>query len=220
VDLGDLKSWTSTPTPEGLTRVRLELQFTIKDPRFKLSSWDLGYMSLFEMDGYRLEKGSITLPPGLKLKNNTIRLNLRINHDGNVEVEEDVFNLVADYVTKEGKGKRYIFHPQQEEREILKSEKTRFTFKISYHAVNERLYYVISIIGFALFLVAIFRFYAVLTSDPKLNFDIRFLAASVGFLGLVMGLVREGYELPLRRMIFVAILFLVVDLGLELLLLK
>lgn len=105
-------------------------------------------------------------------------------------------------------------------RRIMKRDGCDSTIKISYHAVNERIYYIISIIGFALLLVALLRFYGIFTGDPKIQFDIRFLAASVGFLGLIMGLVREGYELPLRRMVFLSILFLVVDLGLEIILLK
>lgn len=219
IDLGDLKTWTTTPNPDGLYKIRLDLQFTVKDPRFELSTWDLGYYSNLEVDGYLLDKGSVTLPPGLKLKDDKIGAE-NILKCPNKEPQHVLLNPHADYITKKGKNKHYVFVMDPEIRKIMGRDECDSSIKISYQAVNERIYYIISIIGFALLLVALLRFYGIATGDPKLQFDIRFLAASVGFLGLIMGLVREGYELPLRRMVFVSILFLVVDLGLEILLLK
>ena len=219
VDLGDLKTWTTTPNQDGLYKIRLDLQFTVKDPSFELSSWDLGYYSNLEVDGYLLDKGSVTLPPGLKLKDDKIEAE-NILKCPNKEPQHVLLNPHADYITKKGKNKHYVFVMDPEIRRIMGRDGCDSSIKISYQTVNERIYYIISIIGFALLLVALLRFYGIATGDPKLQFDIRFLAASVGFLGLIMGLVREGYELPLRRMVFVSILFLVVDLGLEILLLK
>ena len=121
---------------------------------------------------------------------------------------------------KKVKGKNYVFIMDPEKMTAMKSEDCESSIQIIYQTVNEKIYYLISIIGFALLLVALLRFYGILTADPKLQFDIRFLAASVAFLGLIMGLVREGYELPFRRMVFISILFLVVDLGIEIILLK
>ncbi|NYB51752.1 MAG: hypothetical protein HVN35_04225 [Methanobacteriaceae archaeon] len=219
IDLGDLNRWTCTPDQEGLYKVRLNVKFTVKDPRFELSRWDLGYTSTFEVDGYMLDKGSLTLPPGLKLARNRIQAHASLKcKDG--EIKQFSLNSEADYVTKKDKGKNYVFLMDPESIEMMKSEECASSIKICYQAVNERIYYLISIIGFALLLVSLLRFYALVTGDPKLQFDIRFLAASVAFLGLIMGLVREGYELPFRRMVFIAILFLVVDLGLEIILLK
>lgn len=219
IDLGDLNAWTCTPDEYGLYKVRLAVQFTIKDPHYKLSKWDLGYNSIFEVDGYMLDKGSLTLPPGLKLAGEEIRAEASLKYKGK-KTEYFSLNSKADYVTKKDKGKNYVFLMDPESTKMMKSEDCVSSIKISYQVVNEKLYYLISIIGFALLLVALLRFYAIATGDPKLQFDIRFLAASVAFLGLIMGLVREGYELPLRRMVFASILFLVADLGLEILLLK
>lgn len=219
IDLGDLNAWTSTKGKDGLTRIRLDIQFKVKDPSFELSSWDLGYSSIFEVDGYMLEKGSITLPPGLKLKEEKIEAESTIKCAGE-QTKKYSLSATADYVTRKGKGKNYVFVLDTEYKGIIKSKECYSSIKISYQAINERIYYLISIIGFALLLVALLRFYGIATSDPKVQFDIRFLASSVGFLGLIMGLIREGYELPLRRMVFVSILFLVVDLGLEIILLK
>lgn len=219
IDLGDLEAWTTTPNQDGHYKTRLDLQFTVKDPRFELSAWDLGYSSNLEVDGYLLDQGSVTLPPGLKLKDDKINAE-PILKCPNKDPQHVFLNPHADYITKKGKNKHYVFVMDPEIRRIMKRDGCDSTIKISYHAVNERIYYIISIIGFALLLVALLRFYGIVTGDPKLQFDIRFLAASVGFLGLIMGLVREGYELPLRRMVFLSILFLVVDLGLEIILLK
>lgn len=219
IDLGDLNSWTTTPNQDNLYKIRLDLKFTVRDPSFEISPWDLGYDSNLEVDGYLLEKGSVTLPPGLKIKDDKIGVETILKCPN--EKPQSVFlNPPADYITKKGKQKHYIFVMEPEIRRIMEMDGCNSSIKISYQAVNERIYYIISIIGFALLLVAILRFYGIVTGDPNLQFDIRFLAASVGFLGLIMGLVREGYELPLRRMVFVSILFLVVDLGLEIILLK
>lgn len=219
IDLGDLNNWTCTPDEYGLYKVRLGVKFTVKDPRYELSQWDLGYHSIFEVDGYMLDKGSLTLPPGLKLARKEIKAEASLKCKGK-ETEHISLNSKADYVTKKGKGKNYVFIMDPESTKMMKSEDCESSIKISYQTVNEKIYYLISIIGFALLLVSLLRFYGIVTGDPKLQFDIRFLAASVAFLGLIMGLVREGYELPFRRMVFIAILFLVVDLGMEIILLK
>lgn len=219
IDLGDLNGWTCTPDEYGLYKVRLNVHFTVKDPRFELSQWDLGYSSIFEVDGYMLDKGSLTLPPGLKLANEEIKAEASLKC-GDEETQSISLTSKADYITKKGKGKNYVFLMDPENTRMMKSEDCESSIKISYQAVNERIYYLISIIGFALLLVSLLRFYGIATADPKIQFDIRFLAASVAFLGLIMGLVREGYELPFRRLVFIAILFLVVDLGLEIILLK
>lgn len=215
IDLGDLGLWTSTPNPKGLIRVLLDVRFTMQDPYFELSSWDLGYKSLFEMDGYRLDKGVLIIPPGLKLKNEKIELEISYGF-------KDAFYLETrpDYITKEGKFRKYEFYLDQKTKDYFKSDQERSTFKIVYQTVNEKKYYLISFIGISLLLVAFFRFYAIITADPNLQFDIRFLAASITFLGLFLGLVREGYELPFRRLIFISIIILVFDLGLELVLWK
>jgi len=220
IDLGDLKAWTTTPNRDGLYKARLDLQFTVKDPRFELSTWDLGYSSNLELDGYLLDKGSVTLPRGLKLKDDKIETETILKCPNKEQPQHVFLNPSADYITKKGKNKYYVFVVDPEIRRIMEKDGCDSAINISYQAVNERIYYIISIIGFALLLVALLRFYGIVTGDPKLQFDIRFLAASVGFLGLIMGLVREGYELPLRRMVFLSILFLVVDLGLEIVLLK
>lgn len=219
IDLGDLKSWTSTPNHAGLIGVNLKIRFMIRDPHFSLSSLDLGYESFFEVYGYRLNYGTLTLPPGLKLGN-----------DGKVDIktifkcenEKKVINFKSrvKYTIKEGKKKKYFFHIEKEDNSLVDNEECEVLFRISYKTVNERIYYIISIISFALLLVALIRFYDLITFNPNLKFDIRFLAASVAFLGLFMGLIREGYELPLRRLVFISILFLVLDLGLEIILLK
>jgi len=75
-------------------------------------------------------------------------------------------------------------------------------------------------VGFALLTISIIRLYILLTSSGNLNFDIRFLAASVGFLGLFMGLIREGYEIPFRKIVYISILFLLIELALEMAFLK
>ena len=69
-------------------------------------------------------------------------------------------------------------------------------------------------VSVALLILALFRSYGLVTGTAK--FDIRYLAASVAFLGLILNFVRDGYELPLRKLIFFSVLILIIELCLEL----
>lgn len=219
IDLGDLKNWTSIKNSRGLTKVRLDLNFAVKDPNFELSKMDLGYQSFFEIDGYKLDKSFIIVPPGLKIENDG-EIEIQISKKCGEKKEEFKINSQADYVDKDNRRKKYAFKLKKEDRTLLKNGDCEISFKIIYRVVNERIYYLIAIIGFALLLVSLFRLYSLIIGSPELKFDIRFLAASVTFLGLYLSLIREGYELPFRKLVFISILLLLMELGLELIFLK
>lgn len=213
VDLGDLTSWTSTSDSRGLTKVRLDFKFNVTDPNFYLSRLDLGYETYFELSGYKLNKGSITVPLGLKIKNDgEIKVESILKYEDKEEISEDVF--VADHMDTHNKRKRYHFLVTEDIRKQLDSEDFETEFRVSYKTVNERKFLIIPMVSIALLILALVRSYGLLLGITK--FDIRYLAASVAFLGLILNFVRDGYELPLMKLIFVSVLILIVELSLEL----
>lgn len=213
IDLGDLKNWTSTPDSRGLTLVRLKLMFRMIDPRFQLSGMDLGYKTYLDVIGYKMDKGSITVPLGLKIENKgevTIEALFKCGD----KTEHYKEKYLADHVDTYKKRKRYNFTVREEYREILDSEDCETEFKVTYNTVNDKKFFIIPFVSVALLILAIFRFYGMVTGSIK--FDIRYLAASVAFLGLILNFVRDGYELPFRKLIFFSVLILIIELSLEL----
>lgn len=213
IDLGDLNNWTSSPDSRGLTLIRLKMLFRIIDPHFHLSKMDLGYETHLNVFGYKLDKGSIILPLGLKMENN-----------GEIEIESFIKcgdksehfieKYMADHVDIHNKKKRYNFSVKEDMRGLIDSEDCETEFKVSYKTVNDKKFIIIPMVSVALLILALFRSYGMVTGATK--FDIRYLAASVAFLGLILNFMRDGYELPLRKLIFFSVLILIIELCLEL----
>lgn len=213
INLGDLTNWTSSPDSRGLTMVRLKMLFRIIDPHFHLSGTDLGYETHFNVFGYKMDKGSIILPLGLKMENNgKLEIESLIKCGDNSEHFQEKY--MADHVDIHNKKKRYNFSIKKDMRKLLDSEDCETEFKVTYNTVNEKKFLIIPMVSVALLILALFRSYGLVTGTAK--FDIRYLAASVAFLGLILNFVRDGYELPLRKLIFFSVLILIIELCLEL----
>jgi hypothetical protein len=86
--------------------------------------------------------------------------------------------------------------------------------KLQYKVVNEKEYYVITVIGFGLFVFALARL--INLSDGNITFDIRYLAAAVAFISLFFALIRDKYELPFRKLLIYTTVFIGFELILEL----
>lgn len=213
IDLGNLDSWTSTKDSRGLTLIRLNLIFKIIDPNFILSKMDLGYKTFLDVYGYKLDKGSIIVPLGLKVENNgEIEIDTIMKCEKKTEYFKEKFQ--ADHIDIHDKKKRYNFNVKKELREILDSENCETEIKVTYNTVNENKYFIIPIVSVAFLILALIRSYGLITGTT--NFDIRYLAAAVAFLGLIINFIRDGYELPFRRLISLSLLILIVEVSLEL----
>lgn len=180
---------------------------------------DLGYESFLELENIKLYKCSIIVPLGMKIDNNGT-ININITNGGHNKFKNLESSFIPKFIDKNNKKNRYTYCINTVEVVDFEDKKTTVYSILNYNVVNERIYYLISIVGFALLTISIIRLYILLTSSGNLNFDIRLLAASVGFLGLFMGLIREGYEIPFRKFVYISILFLLIELALEMAFLK
>lgn len=213
IDLGDLRNWTSSTNSQGLTRVRLKIFLKIIDPHFNISKLDLGYNTDLNILGYKMDKGSLIVPMGLKIENNG-----EIDVESFVKCGDKTYKFqekyIADHIEIYQKKKKYIYSVKKEMRDLLDSEDCEIAFKFSYKTVNDRKFLTIPLVSVAFLFLALFRSYGLLTASTK--FDIRYLAASLAFLGLVLNFMRDGYELPFRKLILLSVLILILELSLEL----
>jgi hypothetical protein len=219
IDLGDLNSWTSTANSQGMKLIQLKINFIYRNPYYEISSWDLGYKSNLKITGYQLNDFYLSLPKGLDLKSKGKGI------DGKLILKTKDKSEILDlspqnsFIDELNKKKIYHFSPQQSIKKDLDNEKKESEFHFSYSVVNEKKFFIISIMGVALLTLALSRFIGLFLGLESIKFDIRYFAASVAFFGLLLGLIREGYEIPLRKIVFLSVLFLAIELGLELILL-
>lgn len=218
INLGNLKQWAAIQTPEGLTHVKLELDFIFIDPKFEKSRMNLGYTGYLKFAASEELELHITLPLGLKMENRkNLELSL-ITKSGKKETKKTV-NISSSNVMETDRKRRYDFLVSKGIfNDASKPENYDEMFEIFYKVVNEGKYFLIAIIGLGLLFVALLRLAKLIIGG--LNFDIRYLAALVAFIGLYITILREQYEIPFKRLIFFAALFLAFEIVLELLLLK
>lgn len=218
INLGDLKQWAAIQTSEGLTHVKLELDFIFIDPIFEKSRMNLGYTGYLKFAASEELELHITLPLGLKMENGK-SLKLSLTTKSGKKETTKTMNIPSSNVMEKDRKRRYDFLVSKDIfTDTSTNEKHDEMFKISYKVVNERKYFLITIIGLGLLFVAFLRLGKLIIGG--LNFDIRYLAALVAFIGLYITILREQYEIPFKRLIFFAALFLAVEIVLELLLLK
>jgi hypothetical protein len=98
---------------------------------------------------------------------------------------------------------------------ILSNENDDELVKLDYEVVNEKEYYVITVIGLGLFVFALYRMTDMF--DGQIKFDIRYLAAAVAFISLYITMLREKYEIPFRKVLVYTTVFIGIELILELL---
>jgi len=218
INLGDLKQWAAIQTSEGLTHVKLELDFIFIDPIFKKSRMNLGYTGHLKFAASEELELHITLPLGLKMENGK-NLELGLTTKSGKKETKKTMNIPSSNVMEKDRKRRYDFLVSKDIfTNTSTHEKHDEMFEITYKVINERKYFLITIIGLGLLFVAFLRLAKLIIGG--LNFDIRYLAALVAFIGLYITILREQYEIPFKRLIFIAALFLAVEIVLELLLLK
>ena len=82
----------------------------------------------------------------------------------------------------------------------------RGKFKVSYHVVNKREYFLMPLVSVSLLILAITRFHTLISGSGE--FNIEYLATAVAILGITLNFMRKGYQLPLRKLIFVSVILL------------
>lgn len=219
INLGDLKQWAAVQTPEGLTHVKLELKFIFIEPEFERSRMNLGYIGSFEFAASEELELHITLPLGMKMREDGKGLELCLIKKCDEDETKKTIKIPASNLIEKDRKRRYDFlvskdlFPNSSTTENCQEE-----FKITYNVVNEKKYFLIAIIGWGLLFVALFRLFKLIFGN--LEFDIRYLAALVGFIGLFLTISRENYEIPFKKVIFFSVLFMAMELVLELIFLK
>jgi hypothetical protein len=207
-----LNQWIGVKDREGLKPVKLDLNFVMVKPVFQRSSLDLGYLGSFESFGAEEVELHIILPLGMKMN----------RHGKNPEIhfikeeKSTIISVPASSMMETNKKRRYDFLLSKS---LFKDIHHDLGFpeniNIQYNAVNESRYFILSFIGFGLLFLALFRL-AKLIMGGELEFDIRYLAALVGFIGLFLTILRENYEIPFRKWVMFSTIFLAGELILEL----
>jgi hypothetical protein len=114
--------------------------------------------------------------------------------------------IKSDYVELYKKRKRYRFLVKDEFKDALNYEKCKIKFKVSYHVVNKREYFLMPLVSVSLLILAITRFHTLISGSGE--FNIEYLATAVAILGITLNFMRKGYQLPLRKLIFVSVILL------------
>lgn len=197
--------------------MKLDLNFVMVKPVFQRSSLDLGYLGSFESFGAEEVELHIILPLGMKMnrhgKNPEIRF---IKEEKGAEEKGAIISIPASSMMETNKKRRYDFLLSKNLfKDIHRDLGFPENIKIQYNAVNESRYFILSFIGFGLLFLALFRL-AKLIMGGELEFDIRYLAALVGFIGLFLTILRENYEIPFRKWVMFSTIFLAGELIMEL----
>lgn len=215
INLGDLRQWAAVQTPEGLTHVKLELDFVLIDPEFERSRMNLGYIGSFEFAASEELELHITLPLGMKMHEDGKGLEVCLIKKCGEDETKKTIKIPASNVIEKDRKRRYDFLVNKDL--FLDSytlENCQRKFKIAYNVINERKYFLVAVIGLGLLFVALLRLFKLIIGD--LQFDIRYLAALVAFMGLFLTILREHYEIPFKKVILFSILFLAIEMVLEL----
>jgi hypothetical protein len=217
INLGDLNQWIGVKDEEGLKPVKLDLKFIMIEPVFQISSLDLGYSGLFESSGAEDIELHLILPLGMKMNRHGKNPEIRFIKKGG---SGKIISIPASGMLETNRKRRYDFLLSKNHfKNIYRDLGSPENIEIQYDAVNESRYFLLSFIGFGLLFLALFRLTKLILGG-ELEFDIRYLAALVGFIGLFLTILRENYEIPFRKLVMFSTIFLAVELIIELIFLK
>jgi hypothetical protein len=212
INLGDLNQWIGTADERGLKHVKLDIKFVLVNPEFKLKRFNRGYLGKVEITEAEEMELHITLPLGMKMphKRGVDEIKLSIEDD-----EKRSISIPVSSVLDKDRRRRYDFLVNNEHlKTILSPENPHEMVDLEYRVINEKEYYVLTVIGIGLFIFAVFRFIILISGNAE--FDIRYLAAVVAFISLYITMLREKYEIPLRKILVSTTVFVGLELILEL----
>lgn len=214
INLGDLNQWIGTADERGLKHVKLDIKFVLVNPEFKLKRFNRGYLGKVELTEAEEMELHITLPLGMKMPNKKGVDEIKLSIEDN---EKRSISIPVSSVLNKDRRRRYDFLVNNEHLEtILSPESPNEMVDLEYRVVNEKEYYVLTVIGIGLFIFAVFRFIVLISGHAE--FDIRYLAAVVAFISLYITMLREKYEIPLRKILVSTTVFVGLELILELIL--
>ncbi len=213
INLGDLNQWIGVPDENGLKHVKLDIRFVLVNPGFIFGRFNRSYQGLLELTEAEEMELHITLPLGMKMKSKGDLGEISLTR---VDNSDKSVSIPASSILDTDHKRRYDFLVNLKHlKSILNPEKGDELVKLNYDVVNEKEYYVITVIGLGLFAFALFRMFDLL--DGHIEFDIRYLAAAVAFISLYITLLREKYEIPFRKVLVYTTVFIGIELIFELL---
>lgn len=213
VNLGDLNQWIGLVDENGLKHVKLEIKFIVVNPEYDPVRFNRGYSALVDLIEAEEMELHITVPLGTKMedKNSYNEIIISRADDSNKSV-----SIPASSVLNVERKRRYDYIVKSDHlKTVLSTENPDQLIKLNYNVVNEREYYIITVIGLGLFIYAIFRLLILLSGKGE-AFDIRYLAAVVAFISLYITILREKYEIPFRKVLINTTVFVGFELILEL----
>ncbi|WP_321422892.1 hypothetical protein [uncultured Methanobacterium sp.] len=197
INLGNLDQWIGIPDDRGLKHIKLDVKFVLVNPEFKLGRFNRGYEGIVKFTESEEMELHIKLPLGMKMFKNGKVSEIKLSKDNN---ESKSISITTSNILDKDRRRRYDFLIKSDHlKSILNSDNPEELIKLNYSVINEREYYVITVIGLGLFVFALFRMVNML--NGHIEFDIRYLAAAVAFISLYITILREKYELPFRKVL-------------------
>lgn len=165
VNLGDLNQWIGLEDENGLKHVKLEIKFVVVNPEFDLFRFNRGYGALVDLIEAEEMELHITVPLGTKMENKNSHNEIILSREDDTS---KFVSIPASSVLNIERKRRYDFLVNADHlKTVLNTENSDELIKLNYNVVNEREYYIITVIGLGLFIYAIFRLLILISGNGE-----------------------------------------------------
>jgi hypothetical protein len=220
INLGNLDDWP--PAPEkGLKHVKLDVVYTIINPNFKNYYLGLIYESAFEIDELIQPDFYITVPLGMKIRNNGKLVTIFFYHRDGIIIKEKELGFEGPFIDDDNGKERYNYLIKSNDYyTVLKDigEEGHIGFQILYESSFDRRLYLIPAMALIFLFYSIWRVSQLISGNGTGDISIPYLLLLLASLaGTLLTFSKEGYNLPFNKLTIFSMIGLILGFAFELL---
>lgn len=220
VNLGNLDDWPPAPE-EGMKHVKLDVVYTIINPNFKNYSLGLIYEAAFEIDELIQPDFYITVPLGMKIRNNGKLVTIFFYNQSNGIIREKELDFEGPFVDDDNGKERYNYLIKTKDYySVLEdiSEEGKIGFQILYESSFDGRLYLIPAMAMIFLFYSIWRVSQLIYGNESGGISIPYLLLLLASLaGTILTFSKEGYNLPFNKLTIFAMIGLIIGFVFELL---
>jgi hypothetical protein len=203
VNLGNLDEWPPAPVP-GLKHVKLDVIYTIINPLIKKYLLGLIYEAAFEIDELIQPDFYITVPLGMKIRDDGKMLTIFFNKTVGEKIEENELDFEGPFIDDDQGKERYNYLIKTDDYYSIVNkidENSKIGFQILYESSFDRRLYLIPAMAVIFFFYSIWRVNQLISGNGTGDISIPYLLLLLASLtGIILTFYKEGYNLPLNKL--------------------
>lgn len=209
-NLDDLPTAPDQENPN-IKHLRLEIEYMLLNQNFKMSWGSFSYIGGFQIDEFVQPEFYIKLPPGMEIEEDGRSFKMFFYQECGEKEDTEEIKFESQYIAPENHY-NYLINPKEYLR--LKDEikeDCMVGFRIIYKASVDWRLFLFPLIGLVFIALSIARISQLIITPEKGNpaYYLRILVLLISYSGFVYKFHSEGYNIPLLKIAYTSIAFLI-----------